>query len=124
MIYFMEALRGPFKKGALGCSLVNLLVNPVLILASGWIGSGVGSEQGAGSKTLSRPGRLSANRDIIASRTYPFGTPGHGAINRDCPGQTGTYGQLARGWSGRRKNTRFVNTGVEYSLRTDKPFYY
>jgi len=28
------------------------------------------------------------------SRTYPFGTPGHRALNRDCPGQTGTFGQL------------------------------
>jgi len=33
----------------------------------------------------SRPGRLFANRDINESRTYPFGTPGHRALSRDCP---------------------------------------
>jgi len=47
-------------------------------------------------RPLSRPGRFSANRDINASRTYPFGTPGHRALNRDCPGQIGMFGQLAR----------------------------
>jgi len=25
---------------------------------------------------------------------YPSGTPGHRALNRDCPGQIGTFGQL------------------------------
>jgi len=26
--------------------------------------------------------------------TCPFGTPGHRALNRDCPGETGTFDQL------------------------------
>ena len=39
-------------------------------------------------------GTVFSNRDINASRAYPFGTLGQGAQNRDCPGQTGTYGHL------------------------------
>ena len=34
------------------------------------------------------------NRDISASRKTSFGTPGQSNTNRDCPGQTGTFGQL------------------------------
>jgi len=34
------------------------------------------------------------NRDIYASRTWCLGTLGHGFSNRDCPGQTGTFGHL------------------------------
>ena len=37
---------------------------------------------------------LSADRDIIVSRTYLFETPGRGAPNQDLSGQTGTYGSL------------------------------
>jgi len=36
---------------------------------------------------VAKPGHLSVPNDFL-------GTPGHAPSNRDCPGQTGTYGHL------------------------------
>jgi len=38
-------------------------------------------------RLLAKPGHLSVPDDFL-------GTPGHAPSNRDCPGQTGTYGHL------------------------------
>jgi len=43
--------------------------------------------------SLSRPGRLPSNQDIVVFLTYHFGTPGYDALNQDGTCQTVTYGQ-------------------------------